>query len=168
MAARRHARKLAVRPARSGVTALTLLWILVSALPIAAATTEHIVADRNSGLAIHGFDPVGYFTEGAPTLGKGEFEYRHAGVVWRFRNPGNLGAFAADPDVYMPRYGGYDPVGVGRGVPVAGDPRHWMIIEQRLYLFQSPENKAIFAVNSERAVVAADEHWPAVLRTLAP
>ena len=168
MAARRHARKLAVRPARSSVTALALLWIFVSALPIAAATTEHIVADRNSGLAIHGFDPVGYFTEGAPTLGKGEFEYRHAGVVWRFRNAGNRGAFAADPDVYMPRYGGYDPVGVGRGVPVAGDPRHWLIVEQRLYLFQSPENKAIFAVDRERAVAAADEHWPIVLRTLAP
>ncbi len=168
MATRRHARKLAVPPARSSVTALALLWIVVSALPIAAATTEHIVVDRNSGLAIHGFDPVGYFTEGAPTLGKGAFEYRHAGVVWRFRNAGNLGAFAADPDVYMPRYGGYDPVGVGRGVPLAGDPRHWLIVEQRLYLFQSPENKAIFAVGSERAVAAADEHWPIVLRTLAP
>ena len=115
MAARRHARKLAVLPARSGVTALALLWILVSALPIAAATTEHIVADRNSGLAIHGFDPVGYFTEGSPTLVKGEFEYRHGGVVWRFRNAGNLSAFAADPDVYMPRYGGYDRSGSAAG-----------------------------------------------------
>ena len=168
MAARRHARKVAFRRPRPGVTALVLLWMLALALPIAAATTEHIVADRNSGLAIHGFDPVGYFTEGRPTLGKGEFEYRHAGVVWRFRNAGNLAAFAADPEVYMPRYGGYDPVGVGRGVPVAGDPRNWIIVEQRLYLFQSPENKAIFAVDSERAEVAADEHWPAVLKTLAP
>lgn len=168
MAVRRHARKVAFRRRRVGPTALALLWMLALALPIAAATTEHVVTDRNSGLAIHGFDPVGYFTEGAPTLGKGEFEYRHAGVVWRFRNAGNLGAFAADPDVYMPRYGGYDPVGIARGVPVAGDPRNWIIVEQRLYLFQSPENKAIFAVDSERAVAAADEHWPAVLKTLVP
>jgi len=168
MAAQRRARKAAFQPARPGVRAFALLWILASALPIAAATTEHIVTDRNSGLAIHGFDPVGYFTDGAPTLGKGEYEYRYAGVVWRFRNPGNRSAFAADPEVYMPRYGGYDPVGIGRGVPVAGDPRHWIIIDNRLYLFQSPENKAIFSVDNAGVVSAADEHWPAVQHTLAP
>jgi hypothetical protein len=178
MAARRHARKAAfgrarlqhsgLKRSRGGAAAFALLWILASALPIAAATTELVVIDRNSGLAIHGYDPIAYFTDGGPRLGKGEFEYRHAGVVWRFRNAGNLGAFAADPDVYMPRFGGYDPVGVGRGVAAAGDPRIWMIAGERLYLFQSPESKAIFAVDSERAVVAADEAWPAVQRTLAP
>lgn len=168
MAAWRHARKVTVRRAWPQATAYALLWMLALALPIGAATTEQIVTDRNSGLAIHGFDPVGYFTEGAPTLGRGEYEYRHAGVVWRFRNSGNLAAFAADPDIYMPRYGGYDPVGVGRGAPLAGDPRHWIIVEQRLYLFQSPENKAIFAVDSARAEAAADEHWPKVLKTLVP
>ena len=89
---------------------------------------------------------------GAPTLGKGEFEYRHAGAVWRFRNAGNLSAFAADPDVYMPRFGGYDPVAIGRGVAAAGDPRIWMIAGERLYLFQSAESKAIFAADSERAM----------------
>ncbi len=178
MAARRHARKAAfgrarlqhsrLERSRGGAAAIALLWILASAPPIIAATTELVVVDRNSGLAIHGYDPIAYFTDGGPRLGRGEFEYRHAGAVWRFRNAGNLGAFAADPDVYMPRFGGYDPVGVGRGVAAAGDPRIWMIAGERLYLFQSAENKAIFAVDSERAVVAADAAWPAVQKTLAP
>ena len=167
MTAQRHARKAAVRraglrrrPGRPG--------LLASALPLIASTTEQIVVDRNSGLAIHGFDPVAYFTDGAAMLGKGEFEHRHAGAVWRFRNAGNLGAFAADPEVYMPRFGGYDPVGVGRGVPAAGDPRIWLIVEQRLYLFQSPESRAAFAVDNARLLAAADEAWPSVQRTLAP
>ena len=68
----------------------------------------------------------------------------------------------------MPRFGGYDPVGVGRGVPAAGDPRIWMIVEQRLYLFQSAESRAVFAVDNERLLATADEAWPSVLRTLAP
>jgi len=168
MAAARHARKMPIRRANTGAAAVALLWILASALPIGAATTEQIVVDRNSGLAIHGYDPVAYFTDGAPSLGRGEFEYRHAGVVWSFRNAGNLQAFAADPDVYMPRYGGYDPVGIGRGVPVAGDPRVWIIVDERLYLFQSTENKAIFDVDNEQALIAADEAWPSILHTLAP
>jgi hypothetical protein len=168
MAARGHARKVVFPRGRTGGALVALLGVLATVLPIAAATTEYIVIDRNSGLAIHGFDPVAYFTDRAPLLGKGEFEHRHAGAVWRFRNPGNLGAFAADPDIYMPRFGGYDPVAVGRGVAAAGDPRIWMIVGQRLYLFHSPENKAAFATDSEVAVAAADEAWPAVQHTLTP
>jgi hypothetical protein len=168
MAARRHARKVAIGRAGMGAALLALLWMAATALPIGAATTEYIVVDRNTGLAIHGYDPVAYFTDGAPTLGRGEFEHRHAGVVWRFRNPGNLAAFVADPDVYMPRFGGYDPVGLSRNVPLAGDPRIWVIEEERLYLFQSAENKAIFAVNREQVTTAADEGWPVVQKTLVP
>jgi len=166
MAVARHARKAAFR--RAGAAAALVALILAPAPPLVAATTEQVVVDRNSGLAIHGFDPIAYFTEGAASLGKGEFEYRHAGAVWRFRNPGNLAAFAADPDVYMPRFGGYDPVGVSRGLAVAGDPRIWMIAGERLYLFQTPENRAVFSVDSERFLAAADEVWPTVLRTLSP
>jgi hypothetical protein len=166
MAAARQARKAAFR--RAGAAAALLALIVAPAPPIVASTTEQIVVDRNSGLAIHGFDPLAYFTDGAALLGKGEFEYRHAGAVWRFRNPGNLAAFAADPDVYMPRFGGYDPVGVSRRLAAAGDPRIWMIAGKRLYLFQSDENKAVFSVDSERFVAAADEVWPTVLQTLSP
>jgi hypothetical protein len=174
MAARRHARKVTLRRAArcAGLVAPLVAPLVALAFafagPIVAATTEQIVVDRNSGLAIHGFDPIAYFTDATPSLGRGEFEYRHAGVVWRFRNAGNLAAFAADPDVYMPRFGGYDPVAVSRGLAVAGDPRIWIIIGQRLYLFHTAENRALFSVDGERFVAAADETWPAVSHTLSP
>jgi hypothetical protein len=166
MAAQRHPRKAAFRHAASGASLVALAF--ASSLPLIASTTEQIVVDRNSGLAIHGFDPIAYFTDGVPAIGKGQFEHRHAGAVWRFRNSGNMAAFVADPEVYMPRFGGYDPVGVGRGVPAAGDPRIWMIVDDRLYLFQSQESRALFAVDNARMRAVADEAWPAVMRTLAP
>ena len=37
-------------------------------------------------------------------------------AVWRFRNEGNRAAFAEHPEVYLPRFGGYDPVTIARGV----------------------------------------------------
>jgi hypothetical protein len=166
MAAQRHPRKAAFRRAASGASLVALAF--ASSLPLVAQTTEQIVVDRNSGLAIHGFDPIAYFTDGVPAVGKGQFEHRYGGAVWRFRNSGNLAAFVEDPEVYMPRFGGYDPVGVGRGVPAAGDPRIWMIVDDRLYLFQSPESRALFAVDNVRMRAVADEAWPAVMRTLAP
>jgi YHS domain-containing protein len=141
---------------------------LTSGPPLGAATTELIITDRNSGLAIYGFDPVAYFVDGVPKRGKGEFEHRYAGVVWQFRNPGNLAAFAADPDVYAPQFGGYDPIALGRGVPLAGNPRIWLIVGKRLYFFNTPENKAAFAADEARAAEAADQAWPAVQRTLSP
>jgi hypothetical protein len=136
--------------------------------PLGAATSEYIVADRHTGLAILGFDPIAYFTEGAARLGQDQYEYTLAGAVWRFRNPGNLSAFAADPAVYMPRYGGYDPVGIARGVAVAGDPRLWLLAGQKLYLFYTPEARAAFAATEEATIAGADRNWPAVQLTLSP
>ena len=85
--------------------------------PIGAATTERVVVDRHTGLAISGFDPVAYFTDGGAADRAGpSSNSAYAGAVWRFRNEGNRAAFAADPEIYMPRFGGYDPVGVARAV----------------------------------------------------
>jgi hypothetical protein len=133
-----------------------------------ADTGERVVVDLHTGLAIAGFDPVAYFVEASPTLGKGEFEYALAGAVWRFRNEGNLAAFVDDPQVYMPRFGGYDPVAVARGVGVPGNPRLWLIVESRLYLFYTPEARTAFADNAKAIVEAAARNWPAVQATLSP
>jgi len=135
---------------------------------VRAATTELIVTDRNSGLAISGFDPLAYFIDGAAVPGGGEFEHRFAGAVWRFRNQGNRAAFAADPDVYMPRFGGYDPVAVARGVAAAGDPRLWLVSGERLYLFQLPQARAAFAADPRGIIAAADKRWPRVQSLLSP
>ncbi|MCC6775086.1 MAG: hypothetical protein IT537_00360 [Hyphomicrobiales bacterium] len=133
-----------------------------------AATTEQIVADYNTGLAILGFDPVAYFVDGAAEAGRPEFEYRFGGVVWRFRNAGNRRAFIADPEIYRPRFGGYDPVAVARGVAVAGDPRQWLIVDEQLYLFRDPSTRQTFAADSTGIGAAADRSWPRVLLTLSP
>ena len=163
MTAARHRRKF------SGWCRTLLLVVLVGwAVAAAAATTEQLVADRNSGLAISGFDPVAYFINRAPLLGRESIEHAFAGAVWRFRNEGNRAVFIADPEVYMPRFGGYDPIGVARGVAVPGDPRLWLIEGERLYFFYTREARAAFAADSERLGAAAEKAWPAVLQTLAP
>ena len=141
---------------------------LAAPAAIRAATTELIVVDRNSGIAIGGFDPVAYFIDGVAMPGKGDFEASFAGAVWRFRNEGNRGAFLADPDTYLPRFGGYDPTGVARGAAVPGDPRLWVMQGRRLYLFYRAEARDLFAGDAEAVIAAADLRWPSVQRTLSP
>lgn len=132
-----------------------------------ASTTERIVVDRLTGLALSGFDPVGYFTDGQPVLGREDVEAGFGGAVWRFRNEGNRAAFMADPQVYLPRFGGYDPISVGRGVSVPGHPELWLIIGQRLYLFSTGSARDAFAAQPDAALAAAERRWPDMVRALA-
>ena len=130
------------------------------------ATTEQVVADWRSGIAIGGFDPVAFCTDAGAKAGRADVEFTYAGVTWRFRNEGNRAAFVADPEIYMPQFGGHDPVGVARGIARPGHPDLWLIAQDRLYLFYSPEARAAFMAEPRQVVETADEKWPEVLRTL--
>jgi len=132
-----------------------------------AATTERLVADRFTGLAISGVDPVGYFTDARPLAGRPEFEAAAAGAIWRFRNEGNRAVFLRSPDVYGPQFGGYDPIDIARGVAVAGDPQLWLIAGQRLFLFARPQSRDAFAADPARLATEAKRRWPTLRETLA-
>jgi hypothetical protein len=132
-----------------------------------AATTERVVVDRHTGLALYGIDPVGYFTAGKPVAGRPDVELTYAGAVWRFGNEGNRAAFAADPDVYMPRFGGYDPVGISRGLATPGYPALWVVHDERLYLFYTAEARAAFIANPNAVIAGAAARWSTVKSELA-
>jgi hypothetical protein len=125
-----------------------------------ATTTERVVVNRFSGLAIEGFDPVAYFVDRHPELGLPEYEAAEAGAVWRFRNEGNRASFVAHPEVYGPQFGGYDPTDVARGVTFAGNPRFWVISDERLYLFGLETSRDAFAADPERYLQQASARWP--------
>jgi len=165
--ARRERKSRRFRSVWTAVLAMTLGSAPVPAI-VHAATTERIVVNSHTGLAIDGFDPVGYFVDAAPRVGRADLEFQFAGATWRFRNSGNRAAFVADPPVYMPRFGGHDPIAVARGVATPGHPRLWLIAQRRLYLFHSAGARDRFAANPGRAIDAAERHWPKVLHTIVP
>jgi hypothetical protein len=163
----------AARQKRKQRASLALAVTIASALSLFAAAaqaslTARIVVNWHTGLAIDGYDPVAFFTDGAPLPGTSAFELRYGGVVWRFRNIGNRAAFAERPDIYMPRYGGYDPVAVARGVAVAGKPNIWIIAGQSLFLFYDPTDRQKFTDDPVHVVATADRKWPQVERSLGP
>ena len=162
MTAARHSGK-----SRHAIWALVGL-VLCAAVPrpSQAAADERTVVNSNTGLAISGFDPVAYFTDGAPKVGRSEMELRQGGVVWRFRNEGNRAAFAGHPEVYRPRFGGYDPVAIARGTLVACHPTVWAVVGERLYLFYNDAARAAFIADPGRLIEAATRRWPQVARTI--
>jgi hypothetical protein len=137
------------------------------AVRAAAADAGPVVVNPKTGLAISGFDPVAYFTDGKPVFGRPDLELRVNGIVWRFRNEGDRAAFADHPEVYAPRFGGYDPVAVAHGNSVPGHPLFWAVTGERLYLFYSAEARAAFLKSPGAIIARANRNWPAVARSIA-
>jgi hypothetical protein len=133
-----------------------------------AGPAARVVSDWHTGLAIYGYDPVTYFTDAKPGIGRDTIEFRTGNAIWRFRNESNRAAFAADPEVYTPRFGGYDPLGVARGVGTPGHPEIWVRRDDRIYLFAKPESRMAFMAGAQEIVAAADAKWPEVQKTISP
>lgn len=167
MTAPRRTRKWAIRPVLIKSALAGMVTVAITSW-VAAATTERVVVDTRTGLAIHGFDPVAYFTDKVAAPGREELELPYAGAVWCFRNAGNLTAFAERPDVYMPQFGGYDPVVLARGVAAPGHPGLWLIAGDRLYLFHTREARDRFTADPQAFAAAARANWPEIKRDLLP
>jgi hypothetical protein len=147
----------------------SLAWISLAwtSFGAEAATTERVVVNRFTGLAIEGFDPVAYFADARPVVGLPQYEASESGAVWRFRNASNRDSFIAHPDIYGPQFGGYDPIDLARGVTFAGSPRFWLVSNERLYLFGREQSRDAFAADPAAVLREANQRWPELERTLA-
>jgi hypothetical protein len=87
------------------LTAIFLIGTLSGEL--SAETGKKKVNTNYFGVAIKGYDTVAYFTLGQAVKGKSKFEYNWHDAKWRFASAANRDLFAADPEAYAPKYGGY-------------------------------------------------------------
>jgi YHS domain-containing protein len=131
-----------------------------------AVADGQTVVNAQTGLGLSGFDPVAYFTDNKPKFGRPEMEFSRGGVIWRFANEGNRAAFAENPEVYAPRFGGYDPVAIARGTSVPGHPLLWTVAAGRLYLFYNDAARLAFLADPGRYIETAERKWPEVARNI--
>ena len=134
----------------------------VLALTRPAAAAEPPVYATN-GIAINGYDPVAYFTDGKAVEGSAEFTSEWDGATLQFASAANKDLFDSDPEAYAPKYGGYCAYAVSKGYTASTDPDAWSIYEGRLYLNYSKSVRALWSVNKKGHVRSADANWPGVL-----
>jgi len=137
--------------------------LLATSAAVAASGQVKPVNTDSSGLAVKGHDPVAYFTESKPVKGVKEFEHTHEGAVYRFANAANRDAFKANPDKYVPRYGGYCAWAVSKGKTAGISPNAWKIVDGKLYL-NHPLAKGKFDREYKEAIPQADQNWPRILK----
>jgi hypothetical protein len=130
---------------------------------LSADDRRHLISEPRSGLALFGFDPVAYHIAGEAREGAPGVTAVYEGLTWRFVSASNRAVFLADPDAYIPRFGGHDGARMGEGFMVFGNPEHFLIAGGALVLFRSLENRDRYAAD-EALRSEARRRWPDVAR----
>lgn len=125
--------------------------------------TPTLVNTDEEGLAIHGYDPVAYFTAGAPTKGQASFSTTWNGATYHFASAANRDVFVAKPDTYAPQYGGYCAMGIAGGAKFDVDPDTWRVENGKLYLNKDKRTQTMWLRDVPGNIVKADTKWPGVV-----
>ena len=112
------------------------------------------------GLAIQGYDPVAYFTEGRARRGRYDIRTQWNGATWRFANAEHRRMFLADPERYAPAFGGFCAYGTSRGYLVKTEPEAWSIVSGRLYLNYDLGTRTTWLQDTATYIARAERLWP--------
>jgi YHS domain-containing protein len=139
--------------------AAAAMLLAVLAGPSAVRAAEVNAVD---GIAVKGTDVVAYFTEGRAVAGSAAFSVDHGGVEYRFASAEHRDRFLADPQAYLPQYGGFCAYAAARGYKADVSPDAFRVVDGRLYLNYDRAVLAEWAKDVPGYVAAADRNWPTV------
>ena len=117
------------------------------------------------GLALKGYDPVAFFREGKPLRGEDTLRFEHKGATYLFSSAAHRDAFVANPEVYLPQYGGFCAYGASRGYKADSDPAAFSVVDGKLYVNYNAQVREEWLKDPRRYILQADEKWSAVRAT---
>jgi YHS domain-containing protein len=139
-----------------------LVFGLMLALPAFAQTKTLLNLDKD-GVAIQGYDPVAFFTDGKPVKGKPELGYHYKGATYYFATKEHRDAFKSDPSKYEPEFGGYCAYGVSRSKLVQIDVDAFQIVDGKLLLQYSKGVRDDFNKDKQGNLAKANANWPGLV-----
>lgn len=146
---------MSISPARI----LSFIVLLTASLGGASvlAGGQSLISTNSDHVAIQGYDPVAYFTDGKAMMGSADHSYQFDGAIWHFASDVHRALFIADPDRYMPQYGGFcaNTVANNGGLTVA-NPNAWVVVEGKLYMFAGAK---FYGGWTPTDISAADLNW---------
>ncbi len=134
---------------------LMLAWLSGCGTPYAT------VPNRNAEpVMLLGYDPVAYFTKGAPTRGRADHKVSLPERTYYFESAENKALFAANPAKFEPQYGGFCASGAAFAIKLGSDPTSWQIYEGRLFIFGDILGQLAWQVDPQWNVNHGDRLWP--------
>ena len=141
-----------------GFSRRNAIRLILSVASSALATAVKSNAAEKAPLAIKGYDPVAYFTDGKPTRGLPEFEYEWDEHRYRFFRAEHREVFKADPVRYAPQFADFCAMSLAQREIVEADPENWLISEGKLYLFGKSIGPDLFQKDLAANVARANQN----------
>lgn len=140
-------------------------WLLLglAILSLAAAEPKILVNVDQRGLAMQGYDPVGYHTQGKALRGNPELAARYQGATYHFASEENRRRFDQDPERYVPRFGGFCGYGLSKGYLAPVSCEAFQMINGRLILQYNQGAVQMFAKDLEQNLAKAEANWPGLV-----
>ena len=141
---------------------IVILFTVLLGLTLTHNTfAQELNLDEN-GVALHGYDPVAYFTEDKAVLGDAANSASHNGATYYFASADNKAAFEQDPDKYAPQYGGYCAMGTSLNKKFDVDPTQFAVIDDKLYVNLNDKVKQRWSEDIPGNIEKANANWPEI------
>ena len=112
-----------------------------------------------NNIAVNGYDVVAYFTDSNAIKGTEEHTVSWKDAKWLFASAEHASLFKANPEKYVPQYGGYCAFGCSRGYKAKTDPDAWTIVNGKLYLNYNAAVKNTWSRDMENYIKKSDAAW---------
>ena len=119
-------------------------------------------------LAIKGYDPVAYFTDGKPVEGSPQYEAVWDNNRYRFASAEHLAQFKSDPAHYAPQFGGYCAYGTAEGHKAPTEPQAFTVVDDKLYLNYNDHVMQTWRTDIGGYIKKANANWDTVKEQPAP
>jgi YHS domain-containing protein len=116
-------------------------------------------AESGPALFLKGHDVVAYHTENTHAMGSAEFRSTYEGSTFQFKSAQHKALFDANPQKYLPAYGGYCANGIVYGIPWGGDANTWKMIDGKVYIFGGQGSKDGFLIDEKANLALAEKYW---------
>jgi len=144
----------------SGLSRRALVSVAMALAVSGSARAQHTIASSGPRVALKGYDPVSYFSDGKPEQGSKDFTFAYDDTTYWFKSAEHRNKFASDPEHYAPQFDGYCAVQLSRGRKVEADPEAWTITNGKLYVFSGKRGVPIFREQPAAIAAKASENWP--------
>src|SRR6266567_4410297 len=125
-----------------------------------------VFTDRN-GIALEGYDPISYFTDGKPVKGDPKIEATFNGALYHFVSQEHRETFEKSPSKYAPAYGGFCGYAASVGKVRPANPLVWSIVDGHLIVQHTKGADELWQKDVAGNKVKADKYWPLLVEAKA-
>ncbi|MEP6637646.1 MAG: YHS domain-containing (seleno)protein, partial [Acidobacteriota bacterium] len=145
-------------------TKLACMLVLgVGLVARAHAQSKRLLNLDKSGVAVQGYDPVAFFTDGKPVKGNWQFTSSLKGATYYFASAEHKAAFDKEPAKYEPQFGGYCAYGLSKNKLVPIEVDDFQVVNGRLLLQYDKGIRDKFNKDTQGNLKLADANWPGIV-----